>query len=74
MYPGLPGKSAFPASWGQDKIMHNISDLATRPGIPWKSSKAVSSRSVAEGSCEGVRVRVIIDNKTQNIITGHPIP
>jgi hypothetical protein len=36
MYPGKPGKTVFPESWSEDKIMHEISDIVTDPSIVWK--------------------------------------
>jgi hypothetical protein len=54
--------------------MNHVSELSIRGGVPWKISGSGRTRSAVEGICEGVNIRVIIDNKTQNIVTGYPIP
>lgn len=67
---GIPGKSEFPAGWGDDKIMHSISDVATDPA---SRITPQGSRSVVEGTREGVNIRVVIDNQSGRIITGYPV-
>jgi len=51
-----------------------ISDVATDPKIPWKTSQQNPSRRIAEGSRDGVNIRVILDTRRGDIVTGHPIP
>ena len=71
-YPGLPGKTIFPREWGRDKIMHHVSDVATDPKVPWIPSKQ-TSRVLAIGEREGVRIRTVIETKPeQRIITAYP--
>src|SRR2546426_3878877 len=52
---GIPGKSEFPANWSDDKIMHNISDVATDP-----ASKVTTAgrTTLVDGTREGVNIRV----------------
>jgi hypothetical protein len=66
---GKPGKSEFPASWTDAKIIHEISDVATDP----KSRRApgFGGRVIVEGSRDGVGIRVIVDADGK-IITGFP--
>ena len=71
MFPGLPGKTLFPREWGENKIMHHISDVATDPHIPYVP--AGGSRVMAQGVRENVKIRVIID-RSGEIVTGHPVP
>ncbi len=79
LWPGNSGKSAFPASWSSDKIMHNISDIVTDPNIQWTSqtgkigSAFANVRYRAEGIREGVNIRVIVEPNGEGIITAHPI-
>lgn len=73
---GLPGKTEFPADWSDEKILHNISDVATDPkssiGVgKWDSPYAIGTR-------DGVDIRVDFYPPTHNsyngmISTGYPI-
>ncbi|MFL5961695.1 MAG: EndoU domain-containing protein [Gaiellaceae bacterium] len=66
---GFPGKSDFPSGWSDDRIIHEIFDVATDP-----ASTAVQqgSRTIVTGTRSGVTIRVVIDNKTGEIVTGYP--
>jgi len=35
LWPGQAGKTPFPQSWSGDKIMHEVSDIATDPAYQW---------------------------------------
>ncbi|WP_088146777.1 EndoU domain-containing protein [Achromobacter denitrificans] len=81
-WPGAPGKTAFPASWTGDKVMHNVSDLATDPAATWiqltgkpgaeftLAGKPV--RWAVEGVRDGVNIRVIVEPRGEGIITAYP--
>jgi RHS repeat-associated protein len=72
---GLPGKTEFPKGWSDDKIMHEISDVATDPAVPWVKQKGKIKkppRYSAEGDREGVRVKVVLEPEGEGIVTGHP--
>lgn len=83
LWPAAPGKTPFPADWGEDKIMHNISDIATDPHIQWKQQTGSPGASFthagdpdrhdAIGVREVVKIRVIIEHAGEGNITGHPI-
>jgi RHS repeat-associated protein len=66
---GFPGKSEFPSGWSDDRIIHEISDVATDP-----ASRAIQqgSRTIVTGTRGGVTIRVVIDSKTGEIVTGYP--
>lgn len=66
---GKPGKSEFPQGWSDDKIMHEISDIATDPNALVKNGRG--GRTIAEGTREGIDIRVIQD-KSGDIISGFP--
>lgn len=84
MPPGLPDKTLFPKSWTQDRIMHNVSDIATDPSIPWVqqtgsagakyTSKGDPVRYYIDGVRDGVAIRVIMEPDGEGVITAFPIP
>jgi len=66
---GIPGKSEFPASWSDDAIIHEISDIATDPaairtGLP-------GGRTLVDGTRNGVDIRVVL-GPDGSIVTGFP--
>ncbi len=64
---GIPGKSEFPASWSDDKILHYISDVATA------SNSIVTKQgntTLIEGSREGVQIRVV--ERDGRIVSAYP--
>ena len=72
LWPGGQGKTPFPQSWSGEKILHEISDIATDPNIP---SVAIRHGRVAkEAMRDGVKIRVIIEpqSKGGKIMTGYP--
>ena len=79
MHPGLPGKILFPKFWGEERIMHHVSDVATDSKIPWNFNKKVNGldRFIAEGVRtdlgETVRIRVVVEPAGKGIITAFPI-
>lgn len=66
---GNPGKSEFPQSWSDDKIMHEISDIATDPKSTIRSSN--HGRTITEGTREEVDIKVIQEHNGE-IVTGYP--
>ncbi len=84
MWPGAPGKTAFPQSWDADKIMTHVSDVATDPLSVWtqQTGKAGSLltksglpvRWKAEGVRDGVCIICIVEPGPtgQGIITAFP--
>ncbi|EOG4616539.1 EndoU domain-containing protein [Pseudomonas aeruginosa] len=82
LWPGAPGKTAFPASWNGDKVMHNVSDLATDPKASWTqltgkpgaqfTTKGKPVRWAVEGVRDGVNIRVIVEPHGEGIITAYP--
>lgn len=67
-WPGRPGKTPFPRDWDADRVMHEISDIATDPAASVVGRQG--SRTVLEGTRGGVRIRVVTDGR--DIITGYP--
>ncbi|MCC8594925.1 EndoU domain-containing protein, partial [Xanthomonas euvesicatoria] len=68
---GNPGKTEFPASWSDDKIVHVVSDIATDPKVKWSLP---DNRGYVTGTAnkEGLDVKVVYDTKTGRIVSGYP--
>lgn len=59
LWPGGPGKSAFPDSWSASKIMNVVSDIATDPTIA--ETVQANGRIVKSGTVDGINIRVVIE-------------
>lgn len=81
LFPGAPGKTAFPQGWSGDQAMHHISDIATDPALKWipqtgnggwftKAGKP--ARFSVEGVRDGVNIKVVIEPAGEGIITAFP--
>ncbi len=69
---GKPGKTEFPASWDDEKIIDTIVDVARRPDMaPQHQQK--NDRMVARGTREDVEIVVIIE-RDGRIWTSWPLP
>ena len=66
---GISGKSEFPEGWSDDRIMHEISDIATDPSSLFRAGRG--GRVIAEGTREGIDIRVIL-GKDGEIVSGFP--
>lgn len=66
---GKPGKSEFPSGWSRDKILGEISDVATDPNSSRKPGR--EGTTVVVGTRDGVGIRVIIGGDG-SIVTGYP--
>lgn len=67
---GFPGKSEFPASWSDGRIIQDISDVATDPDLEWVRQGKAGTTFIANGMRDGVAIRVVIRN--DEIISGFP--
>jgi hypothetical protein len=67
---GFSGKSEFPVSWSDDKIITEIESVANDPA----SARAVQAngRIRFEGTRDGVDIRVIVNRDGVSIWTAHP--
>lgn len=81
MWPGMPGKTVFPHAWGQDKILHEVSDIATSPSTTWYAQtgsgglytkSGLPARWAAFEIRDGVRIRVIYEPASGRVITAFP--
>jgi RHS repeat-associated protein len=55
---GFPGKSEFPASWSDEEIMHNISDVATDPNSVFRPGRG--GDIFATGTRGGIDIEVLL--------------
>jgi len=65
---GFPGKSEFPASWSDDQIMHQISDVATDPLSAVRPGRG--GDVFVTGTRDGVDIEVLL--RDGEIWTGYP--
>ena len=65
---GFPKKSEFPASWSDDQIMHNISDVATDPASVFRPGRG--GDVFGTGTRGGIDIEVLLRN--DEIWTGYP--
>ncbi|RQV14576.1 hypothetical protein DF132_30460 [Burkholderia cenocepacia] len=72
LWPGAPGKSAFPQSWSPTQIMNDVSDIATDPAIA--ETVQSNGRIVKNGTRDGIDIRVVIEpvSKGGGIVTAYP--
>jgi hypothetical protein len=68
LWPGLPGKTPFPQSGTAQRVMHEISDVATDPTSIFQAGRGGST--VVTGVRDGVLLRVI--TRGDDIVTGYP--
>jgi hypothetical protein len=69
---GNPGKTEFPASWDDKKIMDNVHDVARRPDHP-PIYQTWNSRWLVRGTRDDVEVVVVIAGDGR-IWSGWPRP
>lgn len=69
---GHPGKTEFPSSWNDDKVIDNILDVARRPDQP-PIYQNWNGRWLARGTRDDVEVAVVITSDGQ-IWSGWPLP
>jgi len=64
---GISGKTEFPANWSDEKILHEISDVATDP-----ASKVTQQgkTTIFQGTRDGVDIKVV--SRDGRIVTGYP--
>lgn len=77
---GKPGKTEFPASWSDDQIMHQVSDIATDPhAVPDPSNsprlydrRGRPIRHSYTSVRDGVEIQVVVEPATGEIISSYP--
>jgi RHS repeat-associated protein len=66
---GKPGKSEFPSDWSDERILGEISDVATDPGST--RTPGTGKKEVVRGTRGGVDIEVVV-HPDRGIITGYP--
>lgn len=66
---GISGKSEFPPSWSDEKILGEISDVATDPNSATSAGRG--GRIITDGTRDGVDIRVV-QEPGGRIVTGFP--
>jgi hypothetical protein len=66
---GKPGKSEFPPPWSDEKILGEISDVATDPDATRTPGR--HGRTIVRGARDGIEIEVVIGYDGR-IITGYP--
>jgi filamentous hemagglutinin len=82
LWPGQQGKTPFPSNWSPEKIMHNVSDIATDPKLTWLqqsgkigswfTNKGAPTRFTVFGERNGIEIKVVLEPAGEGIITAHP--
>lgn len=65
-----PCKSEFPEDWNEVKILTTVSKIAANDNLAWRQEH--NGYHVTEKTVDNVRVRVVIDNKKDQVITAYP--
>ncbi len=68
---GKPGKSEFPSSWDEDKIISTITRIANDANLPIRQSG--KRYWLRMGEQDGLQIRVVLDREHGIIITGYPV-
>jgi hypothetical protein len=68
---GIPGKSEFPSTWDDDKILREIADVLTDPVLNWSNPDRRGYITVS-GVRDGVEIKVVYDTINRRIVTGYP--
>lgn len=68
---GVPGKSEFPKSWSDEKILSTISDIATDPKTQWPSPDGRGYQT-GSGNRDGINIKVVYDKVKGRVVTGYP--
>lgn len=68
---GQPGKTEFPQSWDDEKIISVITRIANDPQLPMRPSGR--RYWLRMGEEDGIQIRVVLDRERAEIITGYPV-
>lgn len=65
-----PCKSEFPKTWSEQKVVDEITTIAANDNLSWKQQQ--NGFHVADQMVEGVKVRVVLNARKDEIITAYP--
>jgi hypothetical protein len=67
---GRPGKTEFPVTWGDDKIIAEIESVANDPAS--SSVLQANGRLRIAGTRDGIDIDAVVDRDGTTIVTGYP--
>jgi len=69
---GKPGKSEFPSDWSDEKILGEISDVATDPESTVETQS--DGRIISKGTRDGIDIKTVQEPASRGgrIVTGYP--
>jgi len=72
LWPGKPGKSPFPSHWNADRVMAEVSDIATDPSIAPAAGRR--GRTLLLATRDGVDITVVMESPARGggIVTAFP--
>lgn len=68
---GKPGKTEFPVSWDEDRIISTVIRIANDQRLPMRQSG--KRYWLRMGEEDGLQIRVVLDKERKLIITGYPV-
>ncbi|MEZ0225373.1 MAG: EndoU domain-containing protein [Alphaproteobacteria bacterium] len=68
---GRPCKSEFPADWSADKVILVVTQEAANDNLSWRHER--NGNDVAEVSRDGVKIRLVVNGRHDQIITAYPL-
>lgn len=68
---GKPCKSEFPKNWDEEKIITTVKKIAANDNLNWERQN--NGYFVSEQNEGNIRVRVVMGDQRQNIITAYPV-
>jgi hypothetical protein len=72
LFPGGPGKSAFPQSWSAERILDEVDRIAADVSIPARTQ--ANGRTVKEVMVDGINIRVVQESAPngRGVVTAFP--
>ncbi|PZQ45569.1 MAG: RhsD protein [Micavibrio aeruginosavorus] len=68
---GKPCKSEFPKEWNNKEIIKTVEKIAANDNLKWRKQK--NGYYTAEETVEGVRIRVVLNRKRDDVVTAYPV-
>jgi hypothetical protein len=68
---GISGKSEFPSTWSDQRVLNEISDIVSDPNQVWSLPNARGYVTTTK-NVGGVDVKVVFDTRNGRIVTGYP--
>jgi len=68
---GVSGKSEFPADWSDQRVLNEVSDIATDPKLTWTPPDSRGYITTTK-TVNGVNIKVVYDTRNARIVTGYP--